>query len=369
MAEIILNTSVPSSNTTSRLCTSHTDTAFVKALKLTAYLVMFLFSLVGNLLIANIVYKNHRLRTSVNYFIVNMATSDIIILLIAIPVRMRESYIGDRALLFDGDVATISCKMEGFLENTAMAVSIQTLVVIALDRFYGIVYPMRLALFTNRRCRWVIAGIWLNAAVFGAPVLYAGQAVERGKKLFCEMIWEPAFDTKQARKIYLIVATTTLFFLPLISLAILYSSLVLSIRLQKGQNPSQSDRHRRIVENRKVTVMLLTVVVFFTLSWTPVHVYYALYMFVWGYSLPCGVEDFLFTADFLSFSCAAVNPVIYYAFNVHYRQGLKEFASCCARIRAPAARNRSSRSSFHTSDQLPQTREIILKSVKRFELQ
>ena len=59
----------------------------------------------------------------------------------------------------------------------------------------------------------------------------------------------------------------------------------------------------------------------------------------------------MFTADFLSFSCAAVNPVIYYAFNVHYRQGLKEFASCCSGIKAP------------------QMRDTILKSVKQFQLQ
>ena len=50
-----------------------------------AYCLIFIVSLTGNILIGIIVYKTHAMRKPINFFIVNMAMSDLLYAIIAIP--------------------------------------------------------------------------------------------------------------------------------------------------------------------------------------------------------------------------------------------------------------------------------------------
>lgn len=53
--------------------------AYEVALKVATYCAIIVLSLIGNTLVVYVVWRNHRMRTTTNYFIVNLAISDILV--------------------------------------------------------------------------------------------------------------------------------------------------------------------------------------------------------------------------------------------------------------------------------------------------
>lgn len=102
---------------------------------------IFLLSLIGNTLITIVVYKRKNLRKTVNYFTVNMAFSDIIFPLIAIPVRLAGIATSSWKWYISGIVGFVFCKILLFLQNVSLTVSVQSLMWIAVDRFVAVVFP------------------------------------------------------------------------------------------------------------------------------------------------------------------------------------------------------------------------------------
>ena len=70
------------------------DTVIVEGLKISFYISLMLFSILGNSSLIVIVTKNHRIQTITNYLIVNMAVSDILITLLAVPRKIYMLFTG-----------------------------------------------------------------------------------------------------------------------------------------------------------------------------------------------------------------------------------------------------------------------------------
>ena len=98
-----------------------------------AYCLIFLVSLAGNTVIGIIVYKTKTIRKPINFFIVNMAMSDLFVPIIFIPWVIQTLYID--FWLIGGPLGQVLCKLVRFLGDVSVAVSIQSLVLIAVDRF------------------------------------------------------------------------------------------------------------------------------------------------------------------------------------------------------------------------------------------
>ena len=68
------------------------------------------FSFTGNGLLVAVFYRNKTLRTTVHYFIVNMAISDLIIPVVHLPWEISSTY-HDGLWLVDGVLGTVLCKL------------------------------------------------------------------------------------------------------------------------------------------------------------------------------------------------------------------------------------------------------------------
>ena len=79
-------------------------------------------SLVGNSLIAIIVYKTQAMRTPINYFIVNMAMSDLLYPLVLFPLLLTRLYVD--VWLISGPIGEAFCKLTLFLADNSLIVSI-----------------------------------------------------------------------------------------------------------------------------------------------------------------------------------------------------------------------------------------------------
>ena len=108
--------------------------------KTIAYCLLFIVSLAGNTVIGIIVYKTKTMRKPINFFIVNMAMSDLLFPIFVIPPLILMLYTD--SWLIGGSLGQAFCKLKAFLPDVSTAVSIQSLVLIAVDRFGAVVFPL-----------------------------------------------------------------------------------------------------------------------------------------------------------------------------------------------------------------------------------
>ena len=87
--ETLNNDTVPEN-----MCESEEDLETEKAWKTFAYCLIAFVSLVGNSLVIFVVFRKCNMRSTINYFIVNMASSDFLFTVFVIPRLIAELYIG-----------------------------------------------------------------------------------------------------------------------------------------------------------------------------------------------------------------------------------------------------------------------------------
>ena len=311
---------------------SVTEPVAIKVLKTFCYCVIMLMSLVGNTLVIAIIYRNRRMRTTTNNLIANMAISDLLFPIFAVPRETAQIVIGQYRWLVGGIAGEISCKIVNYSQDISTAVSILSLVVIAFDRFYAVKFPFKPAVITSKMCRIIIAFIWIVAMGIHSPYFYTFRLKNDA---YCVNEWEPAFDSISTQKVYFLIIFVVLISFPIAVITILYTAIAVEVWRQKGPvERSCRERQRREIENRKVLKQVVTVVVVFVSCITPIMIYGCLVHFVWNFELPPEIDslNFRFSALFIMHSNAAISPCIYFIFNKNYRQGFKEIVENCTRL-------------------------------------
>ena len=152
---------------------------------------MFIVSLTGNIVIGIIVYNTKTMRRPTNFFIVNMAMSDLLYPIFVIPRRIQRLYID--SFLIGGPLGQALCKLVVFVSDLSAAVSIQNLVLIAVDRFGAVILPLRFPLISSKLCPFFILATWIVAIAVNSPELFVIKLVEYPGKLICERYWNEVF--------------------------------------------------------------------------------------------------------------------------------------------------------------------------------
>ena len=104
-----------------------------------ALCLIFVVSLAGNIFIGIIVYKTKTMRKPFNFLILNMAMSDLLYPSVRIPQSLTALYVD--SWLISGPLGQALCKLVPFLQDVSLNVSIQSVVLIAVDRFGVVVFP------------------------------------------------------------------------------------------------------------------------------------------------------------------------------------------------------------------------------------
>jgi len=96
-----------------------------------AYCLILIVSLTGNSFIGIIVYKTKTMRKTINFMIVNMAMSDLLFPIFALPVSLAELYAD--SWLIRGVPGEALCKLVYVLQDISTVVSVQSMVLITVD--------------------------------------------------------------------------------------------------------------------------------------------------------------------------------------------------------------------------------------------
>ena len=113
---------------------------------------------------------------------------------------------------------------------------------------------------------------------------------------------------------------------PFILLTVCYTSIVWSIYRQgkRNRNLGSEAQKKRMNENRRITLMLKTVVITFLISWTPHYVYFFWHYFPSTKKAPCNTLYLYLVAQVINYLYTVINPVIYYSFSANYRREFRK---------------------------------------------
>lgn len=270
--------------------------------------------------------KTLNLKTSSNYYIVNMAVSDLLICVsLSWPLYATEGMLkAGGSLIGDPTLATLFCKLGIYSRAVSYVVSIQSLVLILVDRFIAIVFSLRALNITRTRTIFLFLS-WFLPLLSLVPCFVHAEIIKIEQNTFCRNIMSDS-----ALKIYHFLNFILFYCAPLILILVLYPLIMKHLRrrakLDKGYRGTI--QASRVKQNENIMKIFGSVALGFFTCWTPLYVYLfpkMLYpsIFIKDKSAVF-VGLFYYIFPLLS---TAVNPLFLITFSSNYRAALKDLFS------------------------------------------
>ena len=313
---------------------SFSDSPAERFSKLIAFCFILLGSLFGNIFIIIIVYKNRDLRKTINYFIVNMAVSDLLFTLIFPPVQITQLVTESLHLNVAGILGSIFCKSYIFTTLVSLFVSVQSLIWMAVDRFVAVVFPIKLGLISSKIRTIAIVSTWIVAGAFFFPSLVYSGLSEYDNNTFCDssVNKQSVFTNEEAFQGYYWLYVTICLLAPLFLITALHTAIVISLKRRSKDlvNSVQYEQQPSVSRRRQATKMVIVILVLFYICVIP----NTLLRVVNHFRPFCAIQrSFTFISDFMVSLSSVVNPIICLSFVESYRRGLKNLVCCFYGIR------------------------------------
>ncbi|XP_068684296.1 somatostatin receptor type 5-like [Montipora foliosa] len=248
---------------------------------------------VGNVLTIAVFRKKKLLRMRANSLLITLAVADLLVGAFAVPLYIHQlvSYWKGNSSYRTGLVAQMVIDIfTGFA-------SIFALTIIALERLYAVLCPLKHRLVSKRTYVFLILIVWLLSGIVAFLYFMNGLEVFKPKVFFYFIIFS--------------------IFSSLLVICVSYILIWVNVALQKAGIPRRRKKCNGEVPQTKkkaqdknllTTVLILTLV--FVLTWIPFYVLNILVFFrpAWNVRIP--YEVFFFT-KLLHYSNSFANPVVY----------------------------------------------------------
>lgn len=132
------------------------------------YTFTFLAGIIGNLLVCIVIVRHSSMHTATNYYLFNLAVSDLVYLLFGLPFEI---------LLFWHQYPWLFglpfCKFRSLMTEACSYVSVLTIVSFSMERFLAICYPLHsYAMIGLKRAIRIIAAIWFISLLSATPFAF-----------------------------------------------------------------------------------------------------------------------------------------------------------------------------------------------------
>ena len=269
----------------------------------------------GNLLLGISVIKNPNLRRTVpNMYIITLAVSDFLMSLLGIPFSLASLMTGKWP--FNNFI----CQLQGFWILLMCAMSLQTLAVTAVNRYFRVVRSRASyqRIFSMKKTKITIAILWVMALFAPLPYVVAGhEFFFHTGKVFCAHNAESLYEGYGAYLVLVYVA------IPLIIIITCYTRVFIAVRKhnlnfrfrirQRSTNNTRNNTSLDSsgvlsVEEVNVTYILLVVVISFLTCWTPVLIIDMIDFINGDWKLK---RQVYVSYTCFGFASTALNPIIY----------------------------------------------------------
>ncbi|XP_038611977.1 somatostatin receptor type 1, partial [Tachyglossus aculeatus] len=259
------------------------------------YSLVCLVGLGGNSMVIFVILRHARMRTATNLYILNLAVADELLLL-SVP------FLVTAALLRHWPFGAALCRLLLSLDALNMFTSVYGLTVLSVDRYVAVVHPLRAARLRRPRvAKLVSAAVWALALLVMLPIaVLARTAANRDGTVACNVLMpEPARRWLVGFALYTCLLG---FVLPVGAIGLCYALILAKLRGVALRAGWQQRRH----SERKITVMVVSVVSVFVLCWMPFYVVQLVSVFAGR-----GDATVSQLAVILGYANSCANPILY----------------------------------------------------------
>lgn len=282
-----------------------------------SYVTIFVISLVGNLIMVYVIFRTPYMKTTTNLLVANMAIADLMITFFAMPYSVMYLYVHN--IWIAGIVGDVTCRIVQYSLALSISASILTHVLVALDRFFSILFPFKRVTFI-KNSKISYSFIWCSSFILMSPYLAVYGSVKYGpdENSYCVVKYE-YLNTLQ---IYFCLVFLLLYLFPLVFIATLYTFVCRQLWKHKAPGiRSQTAIQKRETHKKKTVKMLIILVIAFALCWLPAHVMHMFSYFWYDMPLPAVVALLSFWA---CHSHSAINPLLVTSLNGLFRKACRE---------------------------------------------
>ncbi|XP_004371342.1 neuromedin-U receptor 2 [Trichechus manatus latirostris] len=292
------------------------------------YTLIFVVGVIGNLLVCLVILRHQSMKTPTNYYLFSLAVSDLLVLLLGMPLEVYEMW-HNYPFLF----GPVGCYFKTALFETVCFTSILSVTTVSVERYVAILHPFRAKLeSTRRRALRILGVVWgfsllfslPNTSIHGIKLQYFPNGSLVPGSATCTVI-KPLWIYN-----FIIQVTSFLFYiLPMTVISVLYY--LMGLRLKKDQSLEVDEMTANIQRpsRKSVTKMLFVLVLVFAICWTPFHIDRLFFSFVeeWTESLAAVFNLIHVVSGVFFYLSSAVNPVIYNLLSHRFRAAFRNVIS------------------------------------------
>ena len=277
----------------------------VVIIETSACLAMNIISIIGNTLVCLAVYKNPKLRSTTNLYIIALAASDLLCATVEMPLTS--------AVLITGrwDFSNAICELQGFVDVFATYVTPAVMGLTAFNRYIRIVKTHSYnKIFSPRKSKIWLSCVWLSLAFY----LLIGRVTDWNRFEFIPgyAVCSVVFTTRKRKGAHYFVVFGLFSLLPFFIACFSYYKVFSTLRQHKLHAvPSLKNNKNRTgrisVKEIKISRTLSYVAAGFLFCWIPLWAF-AFWKRLSPETAPRIVELFVTLMLFIS---ASINPFIY----------------------------------------------------------
>lgn len=286
------------------------------------YGIVILTGIFGNSLVIVVVWKTRVMHTATNYLLVNLAASDILVLLwcpntydFAVAGALPEGQLGDYLCrFFIGDPMDTLC----------LGVTLFTLTVLAVERYQALVTPMRTKYtLTKKSVVYAIAATWIISLLISLPDFVFTHVDRKTGK--CVSPLGPEVDVPSGKATYVIAGISLYILLPSLVVTFCYFQILRGMFITQNICAGPANGN---LEKRKLAILIIAVTVAFYILFFPFAIFMLHVALEKHFGSTAHVENetevtVLRILKFFIVANSSLNPVLYAFQSENYRKGFR----------------------------------------------
>ncbi|CAD7084087.1 unnamed protein product [Hermetia illucens] len=286
------------------------------------YIFIFIAGVLGNLITCTVISRNKFMHTATNYYLFNLAISDLLLLLSGMPYEIYDIWFPSSFPFTDP-----ICILKGLLSETSANATVLTITAFTVERYIAICHPFRQHTMSklSRVVKFILL-IWMSAFILAIPqsMQFGVRNSENGN--LCTV-------TKSIYMAHAFEVSGFLFFIgPMTAICVLY--VLIGIKLNKSKYLQEvkrkpSEPNRNVSGQTRVIRMLVAVAVAFFLCWAPFHAQRL--VAVYGSKSVTSHSDLFYKvykvltyiSGVLYYLSTCINPLLYNIMSYKFRDAFK----------------------------------------------